>query len=87
MGTRSVRLDEEAEAALSDILKREGLSISDAIKKGLLTYKEKSLVTATRRPADFFVRFDLGEGGYSAGSAREAKSLVKAKLKAKRRTQ
>ena len=85
MGTRSVRLDKEAEAALSDILNREGLSISDAIKRGLLTYREKSLATTVRRPADFFSTFDLGEGAYSIGAARDAKVLIKNKLKTKRR--
>ncbi len=31
MSTRSVRLDDEAEFALEDIVKRTGMSISDAI--------------------------------------------------------
>lgn len=80
MGTRSVRLDEEAEAALLDILTHEGVSISDAIKKGLLTYREKSLNTAVRRPVDFFKGFELGGGGYAIGAARDSKKLVRDKL-------
>lgn len=85
MGTRSVRLDEEAEAALSDIVSHERLSISDAIKRGLLTYRDKSLATTARRPTDFFEEFELGEGGYAIGPARNSKELVKDKLNVKRR--
>lgn len=80
MSTRSVRLDDEAEAALSDIVNRTGLSISDAIKQGLIVYQEKSLATAKHLPADFFRDFDLGQGGYTAGPARQAKNLLKNKL-------
>jgi len=84
VSTRSVRLDDEAEKALSEIVGRTGLSISDAIKQGLIVYREKSLESTARKPADFFNEFDLGEGGYSIGSARQAKTLVKQKLHARR---
>lgn len=83
MSTRSVRLDDEAEKALSEIVDRTGLSISDAIKQGLIVYREKSLANAERKPADFFKQFDLGEGGYSIGPARQAKTLVQQKLRAR----
>lgn len=81
MSTRSVRLDDEAEVALEDIVKRTGMSISDAIKQGLVSYREVAMRTALKRPADFFAQFDLGEGGYTLGTARESKSLLKNKIK------
>jgi hypothetical protein len=87
MGTRSVRLDEEAERALGDIVDRTGLSISDAIKQGLIEYSRKALATANRKPADFFLEFDLGEGGYAVGSARDSKALLKRKLRERRANQ
>lgn len=85
MGMRSVRLDEEAERALRDIVERTGISISDAIKRGLIEYRRIALAASSRRPADFFDEFDLGEGGYAIGPAREAKTLIKQKLAARHR--
>ena len=73
MATRSVRLDEEAESALADMIGRTGLSISEVIKNGLMEYRESSLRQTTKRPSEFFKNFDLGEGGYSIAPAREAK--------------
>jgi len=81
MGTRSVRLDDEAEAALNDILNRTGCSISDAIKEGLMEYRVKTLAASEKKPADFFAAFDLGAGGYALAPARTAKTAIKAKLK------
>ena len=85
MATRSVRLDEEAESALADIIGRTALSISEVIKNGLMEYRESSLCQTTKRPSDFFKSFDLGEGGYSISPAREVKQAVKHKLKNRRR--
>lgn len=84
MSTRSVRLDDEAEEALSEIISRTGLSISDAIKQGLIEYRKLALATTTRKPADFFNEFDLGEGGYSLSPARDSKQAIKNKLLNKR---
>ena len=81
MSTRSVRLDDEAEFALADIVKRTGMSISDAIKQGLVSYREIAMNHTLKRPADFFTQFDLGEGGYAIGAARDSKSLLKNKIK------
>ena len=86
MGTRSVRLDEEAESALAEIIGRTGLSISEAIKNGLIEYQELCRHRSTKSPADFFDTFDLGEGGYSFAPARQAKEAIKTKLKNKRKT-
>ena len=83
MGTRSVRLDNEAEDVLSEILKRTGMSISDAIKQGLIAYREKAKSEHNQKPSDFFQSYDLGEGGYSIGSARQSKIILKEKIKAR----
>lgn len=81
MGTRSVRLDDEAESALAEIIGRTGSSISEAIKQGLIEYRDKTRQIAATTPASFFEQFDLGEGGYIAGNARDAKKLLKKRLK------
>lgn len=83
MGTRTVRLDAEAEHALEEIISHTGLTISAALKKGLLEYREKAKALANRRPAEFFNSFDFGEGGYTEAAARDAKQTIKAVLKRK----
>ena len=86
MGTRSVRLDAEAESALAEIIGREGISISDAIKNGLIEYRNGARNSAPKLPSEFFENFDLGEGGYTIASARHARQAIKDKLLAKRKT-
>ncbi|MGD8911702.1 MAG: hypothetical protein PVI97_02900 [Candidatus Thiodiazotropha sp.] len=83
MGTRSVRLDDEAELALADIVEKTGVTISEAIKCGLIEYRNKAREISGKSPSDFFNHFDLGEGGYLEAPAREAGKLIKAKLKEK----
>ena len=85
MSTRSVRLDKEAESALEEIMARKGLSISGAIKEGLLEYRTKVANSSEKRPADFFSTFDLGSGGYAVAPAREAKQAIKKQLEKRRR--
>ncbi len=80
MSTRSVRLDSEAELALKDIVEKQGISISEAIKQGLIEYREKSSQLTPKRPSDFFKEFDLGEGAYAIAPARDTKLAVKEKL-------
>lgn len=81
MGTRSVRLDNEAEDVLSEILKKTGMSISDAIKQGLMAYREKAKSQNHKNPSDFFKGCDLDEGGFSLGPARQSRSILKDKIK------
>jgi len=83
MSTRSVRLDDETEFALEDIINRTSMSISDAIKQGLISYREIALQTAFTHPSDFFNRFDLGDGGYTLATARDSKHLLRNKIKDK----
>ncbi len=41
MGTRTVRLDDEAEKTLAKLKKVTGLSISEVLKRGLSAYEEQ----------------------------------------------
>ena len=43
MGIRTVRLDQEAEKALAEIVTATGLSVSAAVKKGLLALRNDSV--------------------------------------------
>ena len=85
MGSRSVRLDQESESALSEVMAKTGLSISEVIKKGLIAYRETARRGGKKSPADFFREFDLGEGGYGTAPARQAQEAVKNKLRNQRK--
>lgn len=76
MGTRTVRLDEEAERTLERLRNVTGLSISEVLKRGLSAFEAQAMDQADRRPYDIYRKLDLGEGGYARAPARRAKSAV-----------
>ncbi len=76
MGTRTVRLDDEAEKTLERLRNITRLSISEVFKNGLRAYEDQALAQAKRKPYDIYRELELGEGGYAVAPAREAKSAV-----------
>lgn len=81
MGSRTVRLDDEAEEALLEIRSVTGMSISQALKKGLLALRGK---VGTERKAtawEIYEKLDLGPGGYTAAPASKAKDAVRAAIR------
>ncbi len=76
MGTRTVRLDDEAEKTLERLRKITGLSISEVLKHGLSAYERQALEQENLKPYDIYRELDLGEGGYAVAPAREAKSAI-----------
>ena len=83
MTTRTVRLDDEAEIALNEIILHTGITISAALKNGLLTYRDKAVKNAQRKPSDFFTEFDLGIGGGAKAPAMDASKAIKEILQEK----
>ena len=84
MGKRTVRLDDEAEAALDEIVKGTGLSISGALRQGLITLREKLAKRAYQLPYDLYAALDLGPGGYaiapSTNTRRGVQEAIRRKL-------
>lgn len=83
MGTRTVRLDDEAEKTLASLRRITGLSISEVLKRGLLAYKAVAMREASEKPFDVYRRLDLGEGGRSVAEAKDAKTTVADVIKRK----
>ena len=85
MATRTVRLDDEAEAALQQIREATGLPISEALKRGLRSLQEQVLDEATRTPYEVYQQLDLGPGGYaiapSTQTRRGVAQAIRRKLK------
>jgi hypothetical protein len=83
MGTRTVRLDDEAEKTLAKLRKATGLSISEVLKRGLRAYAQRARSEGEVRPYEIYRRLDLGVGGWSVAPASDAKRAVKEVLRRK----
>lgn len=82
MGIRTVRLDDETEKILAQIVSVTGLSVSAAVKKGL-----RALAGDVRKsgpaPYDVYKDLDLGPGGYAIAPASEVRRAVRAAVRRK----
>ncbi len=77
MSTRTVRLDEEAEATLAKLRKSTGLTISEILKRGLAAFEQSVPAEPRRRAYDVWKSLDLGEGDPNIPPAANAKEAVK----------
>jgi hypothetical protein len=83
MATRTVRLDDEAEAALADIRRATGLPISEALKQGLRSLRERIGQELGRTPYDVYRQLDLGPGGYAVAPSTQTRKGVESALRRK----
>jgi hypothetical protein len=83
MATRTVRLDDEAEAVLRQIRKTTGLPITEALKRGLHSLLDDVRSEANRTPYDIFSELDCGPGGYAIAPSTETQQGVNCALRKK----
>jgi hypothetical protein len=83
MGIRTVRLDPETEQVLDQVVRATGLSVSAALKKGLLTLREEVARQAGRTPYDVYSELDLGPGGYANAPSTDTRRGVRAAIRRK----
>ncbi|MEW5984856.1 MAG: hypothetical protein AB1806_21085 [Acidobacteriota bacterium] len=83
MATRTVRLDEEAEAALLRIRKATGLPISEALKRGLHAFQESVGRETRETPYDVYRQLDLGAGGWAIAPATDSRRAVAGAIRRK----
>jgi hypothetical protein len=76
MALHSVRFDEETEEALGDVCEASGISVSLALKRGILALRDELSSNKTARPFDVYKTIDLGPGGYATSPTRNAKRAV-----------
>ena len=62
MGTRKVRLDDEAEKALEQNVQATGHSVSSDLKQGLLTLQDHLAQQPLSTTYDIYAKLDLGRG-------------------------
>lgn len=75
--TRTVRLDDEAEAVLGEIRARTGLPISEALKQGLRALQQHVRQDMARTPAAVYQTLDLGPGGYAIAPSTDVRRGVR----------
>jgi hypothetical protein len=82
MGIRTVRLDEETEKILAQIVSVTGLSVSAAVKKGL-----RALAGDVRKPGptpyEIYETLDLGPGGAAVAPSSAVRRGVRAAIRRK----
>ena len=83
MATRTVRLDDEAEAALQEIREATGLPISEALKRGLRSLQDRVRDETTRTPFEIFQELDLGPGGYATAPSTDVRQGVRRAIRKK----
>ena len=83
VATRTVRLDDEAEAVLQQIRDATGLPISEALKQGLQSLRQRVEEESGRSPYDIYQHLDLGPGGYAIGRSTETRRGMTAALRKK----
>lgn len=83
MATRTVRLDDEAEAALLHITRATGLPISQALKRGLRSLQAEVVRESNRRPYDVYRELEVGPGGYAIAPSTDTRGGVTKALRRK----
>ncbi len=84
MTARSVRLDDEAERALSALVEATGERPSELLRQGILAL-HRDHQAAAPDPFDLYSQLDLGPGGYAIAPATEVRRGVREALHGRRR--
>jgi hypothetical protein len=85
MASRTVRLDDDTERILEELVEDTGLSISGVFKQGLLALRDQVSAPPNRTPYDIFRELDLGPGGYASAPSTDtrqgARDAIRRKLR------
>ena len=83
MATRTVRLDDEAEAALLKIREATGLPISEALKRGLRSLQKQINEEPTRTPFEIYEALGPIPGGSAIAPASNYRKALREELRRK----
>jgi hypothetical protein len=84
MAVRTVRLDDDSEKILKELIMETGLSISTLLKEGLIVLRERRAKAAPRRMAwEIYEELDLGSGGYAIAPSTEVRRGVQEAIRKK----
>lgn len=85
MALRTVRLDDEAEEALDQVVRATGLSMSAALAQGLLALRARLSASPRRTPYAIYAALDLGPGGYALAPSTQTRRGVRQAIRRKLR--
>jgi hypothetical protein len=83
MAVRTVRLDDDTEKVLEQLMEGTGMSISALLKQGLLTLKDQLSPQPQRSAYEIYEELDLGPGGYAVAPATESRKGVQEAIRRK----
>lgn len=83
MRTRTVRLDEETEQVLQQVLQATGMSPSAALKKGIFALRNELAQHTKRTPYEIYRALDLGPGGYALAPSSDTRRGMQEALRRK----
>ncbi len=84
MALRTVRLDDDSEQILKELMMETGKSISAVLKEGLLALLDRQSQMAPRRTAwEIYEELDLGPGGYAIAPSTEVRQGVQEAIRRK----
>jgi hypothetical protein len=83
MAVRTVRLDDDTEKILEQLLEGTGMSISALLKQGLLALKDQLSPQPQRSAYEIYEELDLGPGGYAVAPSTESKKGVQEAIRRK----
>jgi hypothetical protein len=85
MATRTVRIDDETEAILDELRRETGMSVSEALKRGIRALREQHARSSMPLPFDVYQDLDLGPGGYSSFPSTDVRRGVREAIRKKLR--
>lgn len=83
MAIRTVRLDEETEAALREVRKLTGLPISEVLKQGVHALRERAKSQQRPTPYEIYKSLTVGPGGWAIDSSDQIRRGLTQALKKK----
>ncbi|HYG65234.1 MAG TPA: hypothetical protein VEL74_21820 [Thermoanaerobaculia bacterium] len=83
MALRTVRLDDDTEEVLEDLVESTGLSISAVFKQGLMALRDRLSAQEGRSAYEIYEALDLGPGGYAVAPSTETRRGVREAIRRK----
>jgi hypothetical protein len=83
MASRTVRLDDDTERVLKQLVEGTGLSISAVFKEGILALRDRMAAKPKRSAYDVYRELDLGPGGYASAPSTETRQGAREAIRRK----
>ena len=83
MGARTIRLDDEAERALEEVVGATGMTVSEALRRGLFALRDSVAMERAVSPYEIYASLAIDEGGRAAAPAGRAKEAVREAIRRK----